>query len=175
MLERQPELIHAADERGTQPLHWAVMTRQIDLIDYLLERGADINAARPDGIRPLHLTNGDYHYRGWRDLPSIALQRHQVLIGYLLARGAAYDISTAAKIGDLDRVRELLDRDPALANQVPAYSYYTGVPLRRRRRSSGSGEAAARAGRQSQRAGAGHRASRRRSSTPPSAAGITRW
>lgn len=130
LLEKQPELIHAADERGNQPLHWAVMTRQIELIDYLLERGADINAARPDGIRPLHLTNGDYDYRGWRDVPPTALQRHEVLIGYLLARGADYDISTATKIGDLDRVRELLDQNPALVNQVPAYSYYTGLPLR---------------------------------------------
>lgn len=130
LLERQPELIHAADERGNQPLHWAVMTRQIGLIDYLLQRGADINAARPDGLRPIHLTNGDYHYRGWRDLPSAALQRHEVLIGWLLARGAAYDISTATKLGDLGRVRELLDQKPALVNQVPAYSYYTGVPLR---------------------------------------------
>ena len=130
LLEKQPELIHAADERGNQPIHWAAMTRQIALIDFLLERGADINAVRPDGLRPIHLTNGDYHYRGWRDVPSDAVQRHEVLIGYLLARGADYDISTATKIGDLDRVRELLDQNPELVNQVPAYSYYTGVPLR---------------------------------------------
>lgn len=130
LLDEQPDLLHAADERGNQPIHWAVMTRQMELIDYLLERGADINAMRPDGIRPLHLTNGDYHYRGWRDLPSTALQRHEVLIGYLLARGAYYDISAATKIGDLDRIRELLDQNPALVNQVPAYSYYTGLPLR---------------------------------------------
>ena len=130
LLQEQPELIHAADERGNQPIHWAVMTRQLRLIDYLLERGADINAVRPDGLRPIQLTNGDYHYRGWRDLPSIALQKHEVLIGYLLARGADYDISIATKIGDLDRVHELLDGSPSLVNQVPAYSYYTGVPLR---------------------------------------------
>jgi ankyrin repeat protein len=130
LLEQTPRLIGAADARGNQPIHWAVMTRQTRLIDWLLERGADINAARPDGIRPLQLTNGDYHYRGWRDLPATALQRHEVLIGYLIARGADYDIGTAAKIGDLDRVRKLLDENPALVNQVPAYSYYTGVPLR---------------------------------------------
>src|SRR6266566_4273951 len=119
LIEKQPELIHAADERSNQPIHWAVMTRQIELIDYLLERGANINAVRPDGLRPIHLTNGDYHYRGWRDLPSTALQKHEVLIGYLLAHGAQYDISIATRIGDLDRVRELLDQNPALVNQVP--------------------------------------------------------
>ena len=45
------------------------MTRQIDMIDELLARGADINARRQDGARPIQLTNGDYHYRGWRDVP----------------------------------------------------------------------------------------------------------
>src|SRR5262249_36890746 len=100
------------------------------LIDYLLERGADINARRPDGIRPLHLTNGDYHFRGWRDLVSTALRRHEVVIGYLLAHGAEYDISTATKLGDVERVRQLLDKDPALVNQSTTYSYYTGLPLR---------------------------------------------
>jgi hypothetical protein len=39
------------------------MTRQLDAIDELLARGADINAQRMDGARPIHLTNGDY-YRG---------------------------------------------------------------------------------------------------------------
>jgi ankyrin repeat protein len=130
ILDQRPDLIHAADERANQPIHWAVMTRQMGLIDELLRRGADINAVRPDGLRPIHLTNGDYHYRGWRDLPETALQRHEVVIGYLLARGADYDIATASKLGDLDRVRELLDRDPQLVNQVPTYSYYTGASLR---------------------------------------------
>jgi ankyrin repeat protein len=130
LLAENPELVHLADGRGNQPIHWAVMTRQISLIDHLLELGADINAVRPDGLRPLHLTNGDYHYRGWRDLPATALQRHEVLVGYLLARGAEYDLVTASKLGDLDRVRELLDGHPELVNRVPACSYYTGVPLR---------------------------------------------
>src|SRR5207237_2787724 len=89
-----------------------------------------INGVLPDGIRRIHRTNGDYHYRGWRDLPETAMQRHEVLIGYLLARGAGYDISIATKIGDLDRVRALLDENPALVHHVPTYSYYNGLPLR---------------------------------------------
>ena len=132
MLDEQPDLVHAADARGNQPIHWAVLTRRIDLIDELLDRGADINAQRPDGARPLDLTNGDYHYRSWyRDLPGTALQKHEVLVGYLIARGASYDISVAAKMGHLDRVRELVDQDPGLVNRVPPYSgYYSGLPLR---------------------------------------------
>jgi ankyrin repeat protein len=132
LIDRQPELVHAADERGNQPIHWAVLTRQIELVDFLLANGADINAKRPDGARPLDLTNGDYYYRSWyRDLPSTALQSHEFLIGCLVARGAKYDISVAAKIGDFDRVRDLLDEDPASVNRLPEYvSYYSGLPLR---------------------------------------------
>ncbi len=101
------------------------------MIDLLLDSGADVNARRADGARPLDLTNGDYWYRGWRDVPAQALQKPAVLIGYLLARGAEYDISVAAKIGDVERVRELLDQNPAVANEVPPYStYYSGLPLR---------------------------------------------
>jgi ankyrin repeat protein len=131
LLEQQPHLLGIADLRGNQPIHWAVMTRQLNLIDHLLKLGADINARRPDGARPLDLTNGDYHYRGWRDLPSTALQKHEVVIGYLLARGADCDISIAAKLGDLKRIRELLDEDPGLVNGLAPYtSYYSGLPLR---------------------------------------------
>jgi hypothetical protein len=36
------------------------MTRQLEAIDELLRRGADITARRMDGARPIHLTNGDY-------------------------------------------------------------------------------------------------------------------
>jgi ankyrin repeat protein len=130
LIDKQPDLVHAADEYGSQPVHWAVMTRQIALIDYLLERGADINSPRPGNARPIHLTNGDYHYRGWRDLPPTAIQRHEVLIGYLLSKGAYYDISTATRLGDMERVRQLLDENASLVNEVPGVSYYNGAPLK---------------------------------------------
>ena len=69
LLDAQPALVGKGDKRSNQPIHWATMTRQLDAIDELLRRGADINAQRMDGARPIHLTNGDYFYRGWRDVP----------------------------------------------------------------------------------------------------------
>lgn len=140
LLAEKAELVEAADERGNRALHWAVMTRQLELMELLLSMGADIEAARPDGLRPIHLTNGDYHYRGWRDVPGDALQRHEVLIGYLLARGAYYDLATAAKLGDVKRISELLDERPQRVNELATYSYYTGVPLRN---AAGAGHLAA--------------------------------
>ncbi|MBS1659747.1 MAG: ankyrin repeat domain-containing protein [Bacteroidetes bacterium] len=132
LLDPYPSRVNAADKRGNQPIHWAVLTRQIDMIDYLLARGANIEAMRPDGAKPIDLTAGDYHYRAWyRDLPPTGLRKHEILIGYLMGRGAYCDISVAAKIGYYERVLELLDLDPELTNRLPAHDgYYSGAPLR---------------------------------------------
>ena len=132
LLDASPELLRAGDARGNQPIHWAVMTRQIEVIDGLLARGADINARRFDGARPIQLVNGDYHYRGWRDVPKDVATTPADVLAHLRARGAYVDICTAAHAGDLNRVRELLDEDRSLANIVSDYvTYYlgSGTPL----------------------------------------------
>lgn len=133
LLDADPTLVHAPDEGTNQPVHWAVMTRQLEMIDELLARGADINAQRGDGARPIQLTNGDYNYRGWRDVPRDVATTPREVLTHLRACGAYCDICTAAYIGDLDRVRELLDEDPSLANRPSDYvTYYacSGTPLR---------------------------------------------
>jgi ankyrin repeat protein len=122
-----PELLHAGDGRSNQPIHWAVMTRQIDIIDDLLARGANINARRQDGALPIHLTNGDYHFRGWRDVSEGVLTIPDDVYRHLVGRGAYVDIGMAAAKGDMERVRELLDQDLRLANRLSDYnSYYLG-------------------------------------------------
>jgi ankyrin repeat protein len=132
LLDAQPELVHVGDGRSNQPIHWAVMTRQIEVIDELLARGADINAARFDGARPIQLANGDYHYRGWRDVPPDWPATPGQIRDHLRARGAVVDICTACYIGDIERVRELLNQDASLANRPSDYvTYYacSGSPL----------------------------------------------
>ncbi len=127
LLDASPELLHAGDRSSNQPIHWATMTRQIPLIDELLDRGADIDARRSDGARPIHLTNGDYGYRGWRDVPQHVTTTPADVYEHLIARGASVDVWMAAATGDLDRVRELIDHDPTLVNRVNDYnSYYVG-------------------------------------------------
>src|SRR5262249_16211219 len=133
LLDANPALVHAPDERTNQPIHWPVMTRQLDMIDEWLARGADINAQRGNGARPIQLTNGDYLYRGWRDVPRDWPTTPPDVRAHLRAHGADVDICTASFIGDLARVRELLGQDPSLANRPSDYvTYYacSGTPLR---------------------------------------------
>ncbi|MBL9166340.1 MAG: ankyrin repeat domain-containing protein [Verrucomicrobiales bacterium] len=127
LLDAEPELLHAGDARSNQPIHWAVMTRQLNLIDDLLQRGADIHAKRADGARPIHLTNGDYHYRGWRDVPKEVTTTPLEVLQHLVSRGAEMDLGMACATGNWHRVEELLNRDPSAVNRVSEYgSYYIG-------------------------------------------------
>lgn len=133
LLDAAPELLRIGDQRSNQPIHWATMTRQLDVIDELLARGADVNSARFDGARPLQLVNGDYHFRGWCDVPKDWPTTPLQVLEHLRERGADCDICTACYIGDIARVRELLDEDPSFANRVATYvTYYlgSGTPLK---------------------------------------------
>jgi uncharacterized protein len=133
LLDSSSELLHLGDERSNQPIHWAAMTRQVDVIDELLNRGADINAARYDGAQPIQLANGDYYFRGWRDVPGDWPTTPADVVAHLRGRGAYCDICTACYLGDEARVRELLDQDPSLANRSAEYTTYylgSGAPLK---------------------------------------------
>ena len=132
LLDADPGLLRTGDKGSSQPIHWAVMTRQLEVIDELLARGADIDARRMDGARPIHVTNGDYFYRGWRDVPRNWPTTPAQVMAHLRARGAYIDLNTAAHTGDLARVRELLVQDPTLANRVGDHGGYylgAGTPL----------------------------------------------
>ena len=132
LLDAQPELLHKGDKRSNQPIHWATMTRQLEAIDELLRRGADINARRMDGARPIHLTNGDYFYRGWRDVPRRWRVTPAGVMAHLKLRGAVIDLPTACHTGEIERVRELLRQDSTLANRVGEHEGYylgAGAPL----------------------------------------------
>ena len=132
LLDARPELVDKGDKGSSQPIHWATMTRQLDAIDELLQRGADVNAQRMDGARPIHLTNGDYSYRGWRDVPRGWATTPAEVLTHLKARGALIDLPTACHTGDIDQVRELLRQDPSRANRIGEHEGYylgAGAPL----------------------------------------------
>lgn len=89
-----PDEVHMRGGDGQTPLHVA---RSIEVAEFLLARGADIDALDVDH----ESTPAQYLVRSRHDVA-----RH------LVARGARTDLLLAAAIGDGARVRELLAADP---------------------------------------------------------------
>ncbi len=110
-LSRDRSLAGAANDTGDTALHHAAMRRNLTIVEALLDAGADPDAIRGDGYRPIHL----------------ALMRNFVVGGpvaegraiadLLRARGARYTMFLAALIGDDEFVRGRLARDRSAANE----------------------------------------------------------
>ncbi|MBI1850329.1 MAG: ankyrin repeat domain-containing protein [Planctomycetes bacterium] len=110
LLDAEPELVRRADRKGATPLHRAVAELAREVIELLLDRGADIHAAHgagpgsENGYAPVDFQPVDLALWGRHRDVDVARQ--------LVARGAACDLAIAAALGDLDRVRRFLDEDP---------------------------------------------------------------
>jgi RNA polymerase sigma factor (sigma-70 family) len=118
LLGATPDLINHADALGNGPLHWAALTRQLDLIDRFHELGADIDVRRADGRSPVRVAiDGDYWYRP-RDLPDDAISDPWIVARRLLDRGARLDLDMACSMGDVERVEEILAQDPSAARRL---------------------------------------------------------
>lgn len=110
LIEADPALVHAKGPDGQRPLHFA---RSIEVIDYLLEQGADINARDVDHCGTAAQWMVDDRSR---------------LCRYLIERGAEADIFMACSLGDRDLVNALLDADPEVMNKRVGQGDYPPVP-----------------------------------------------
>src|SRR5438105_3793725 len=106
VLERHPELAgQRLDEPlpgapfGTTPLLAAVAQANREIIALLLQRGADINQRS-------HWWAGGFG----------VLDDDRGLAGFLIERGAIVDAHAAARLGMLERLRELIASDPAMVH-----------------------------------------------------------
>ena len=134
LLDASPELLHAGDERSNQPIHWAVMTRQIDVIDELLARGADINAPR------VRRRPSDSAHQ--RRLPFSRLARRAAGLADHAGTRCSRTSAPAAPIATSappatsaisTACASCSTQDPSLANRVSDYvTYYlgSGAPLK---------------------------------------------
>jgi ankyrin repeat protein len=109
-LARDPALARAGNETGDTPLHHAAQRGHLDVVRALLAAGANVDAERGDGYRPVHCAL----------MPNWFFHRHpgprEEIAELLLSRGAGYTIFIAALRGDDRFVRDELARDPSLAN-----------------------------------------------------------
>jgi ankyrin repeat protein len=120
MLDADPALVHRPDRKGATPLHRAVAGAARRVIELLLDRGSDLHARHgsgpgdadgyaPAGFEPIDLAiwSGPHRRRSGFETAR-----------RLIERGAAYDLTIAAALGDLERVNALLDEDPARIREV---------------------------------------------------------
>jgi ankyrin repeat protein len=143
LVVKNAKLINAPDrELDETPLHLAAHRGHVGLVQFLLERGADVNAQAYNKFTPLRFAENpdivklliehktDLEVRDAFDCTILqdaadmcarcekqadVPQRKKVKL--LLAAGATYDIQSAICLGDLDRVRALLRDDPREAQR----------------------------------------------------------
>lgn len=106
LLSETPELVHARGGDGQTPLHFAA---NVEIATLLLECGADIDAIDVDHEG----TSAQYMVRD-----------RQEVARYLVSRGARTDVLLTAALGDLERTRQHLDRDPESINMTVSERWF---------------------------------------------------
>jgi len=94
LIDVDPALVHARGGDGQTPLHFAAT---VEIADYLLDHGADIDA------RDIDHESTPLQYM---------IAKHQEVARHLIARGAKADILAAAALGDMEVAVRILDANP---------------------------------------------------------------
>lgn len=78
LVQADPALLHAKDQRGNLPLHWAVYRGNVPVVRYLVVQGTNVNAINKEEFTPLH---------------TVALSQHDdaEIAKFLLRHGAEID------------------------------------------------------------------------------------
>jgi uncharacterized protein len=108
LLDEDAGLLNRRDAHGRTPLHRAVKGSAHEAIALLLDRGADINATDNKDRQAIDLAVWN-RSQASGDFTTARL---------LLSRGATYDVTIAAALGDLHQVTSLLDQDPACLREA---------------------------------------------------------
>ena len=109
-LAANPALARASNDTGDTPLHHAARNGRLDVVRALVAAGADVDAVRADGYRPLHCALMPNWFFQVEPGP------RQEIADLLLSAGARHTVFVAALRGDDPFVRDALARDRSLAN-----------------------------------------------------------
>jgi ankyrin repeat protein len=106
-------LEHGADWRVTTRSGWTVLSQACaagtpEIVDLLLQRGADLNERD-----------------AWGSLPIYGATGNGAMLRFLLSKDAQLDLKTALDLGHLDIARQLLKDEPARAR----FRFGTGISL----------------------------------------------
>lgn len=107
LVDDNPNWIHTVGSHGRTMLWEAAYRGKLAVVQFLLERGADINLP------------GCYHIKHRVEITPYCVARYEgrdLVADYLLEHGATVDIHTAAYLGAYDAVRSHLDTDASLVN-----------------------------------------------------------
>ncbi|HEX2206948.1 MAG TPA: ankyrin repeat domain-containing protein [Longimicrobium sp.] len=115
MLDADPARVHERGGDGQTPLHFA---RSREVVDLLLERGADLDARDVDH----RATPAQWMLDRARGAGRYELAR------YLVARGASPDVFLAAALGLEDVLRSMLAADPSLLDVRTGQGEYGEKP-----------------------------------------------
>jgi ankyrin repeat protein len=107
MLDEDPSIVDRGHTRGLTPLQLAVVEHRQRVVTLLLDRGANIHAS--GGGQDLQAIDLAVCERGNPDVDMARL---------LLSRGATYDVTIAAALGDIDAVRRMLDNAPSRISEA---------------------------------------------------------
>ena len=109
-LARNPAVARVGNETGDTALHHAAKNGHLPVVEALIAAGADVDAVRGDGYRPVHCALMPNWF--FRAEPG----PREDVAELLLDRGARYTIFIAALRGDHRFVADVLARDRALAD-----------------------------------------------------------
>ena len=107
LVDDNPAWIHTVGSHGRTMLWEAAYRGKLEMVQFLLERGADINLP------------GCYHIEHRLEITpycAARLKERDGVADYLLQHGATIDIHTAAYLGDYETVHSHLDKDINLVN-----------------------------------------------------------
>jgi ankyrin repeat protein len=135
-----PGLIHSTYEE-MQPIHWAAQQNQAQVVKYLIDNGADVNAVggdrswtplyysvslAPNAAKVLIESGCDLDLEDSEGYSPLALAiseqtlPSEQVVKMLRDAGAPYGLTEAAAMGDLERVKDILTQDQDSIANVPS-------------------------------------------------------
>ena len=112
LLHANPFLVNACDRNGATPLHIAAGETNIELVGWLLERGANARKSDLNGFNALDRAALAADPRNQR------AQRFPEVARLLLEHGADFTIRAAVALGDAPRIRALIQAAPGALREI---------------------------------------------------------